>query len=182
VSKLVVTEYMSLDGVMDEPGEWSMPFFSDEAAKFKFDELFASDAMLLGRKTYDGFAAAWPKMTDEAGFADRMNTMPKYVVSSTLRDPEWAGSVVVSGDDLVAEVGRLKQEEGGDLLVAGSVQLVRALMEHDLVDELRLMVHPIVLGGGRLVFGDGMPKRTLRLADTRTFSSGVVVLTYHPAA
>jgi dihydrofolate reductase len=176
--RIVVTEYVSLDGVFEEPGQWSFPFWSEEASQFKLDELFACDAQLLGRLTYEGFAKAWPTMSDEAGFADRMNAMPKYVVSTTLRDPQWNNTTVIS-NDVPEEVARLKREPGQDILVAGSGQLVRTLLQHGLVDELRFMVHPIVLGGGKRLFTD---RYTLELTDTKQFGSGVVVLSYAPAA
>jgi dihydrofolate reductase len=180
MSKVVVTEYVSLDGVMDEPGTWSFPFFNDEAAKFKYDELFASDALLLGRVTYQGFAAAWPTMTDTGDFGERMNSMPKYVASRTLDTVEWNASLIKG--DVAEEVARLKQQPGQDILVAGSGELVHTLMQHDLIDEYRLMLHPIVLGSGKRLFREGSDTKTLRLVETKPFSSGVVVLTYHPAA
>jgi dihydrofolate reductase len=176
--RLVVTEYVSLDGIFDEPGEWSFPFWNEEAFKFKYDELFASDAQLLGRQTYEGFAKAWPTMTDEAGFADRMNTMPKYVVSRTLKNPEWTNTTVIR-ENIPEAVAALKQEPGYDILVAGSAQLVRALAEHNLVDEYRFMVHPIVLGSGNRIFDE---RRVLKLVDSKRFSSGIMVLTYEPGA
>jgi dihydrofolate reductase len=178
--KVVATEYLTLDGVFQEPGEWSFPFWSEEAAKFKFDELFASDALLLGRLTYEGFAAAWPTMTDEQGFADRMNGFPKYVVSSTLDKPEWNNSTVIKGN-IPEEVAKLKEEPGQDILLAGSGQLLEALLRDDLVDEFRFMVHPVILGSGKRLFRDGIDKRVLKLVDIKPFSSGVVVLTYEPA-
>ena len=174
--RITVTEYVSLDGVFDEPGEWSLPFWTDEAAKWKYDELFASDAMLLGRRTYEGFAAAWPTMKDERGFADRMNGMPKYVVSSTLTDPSWTNTTVIAAD----AIEELPVE---NLLVAGSAQLVGELFKRGVVDELRLLVHPIVLGSGNQLFQDGLPTTTLVLEDEQTFTSGVLALTYRrPAA
>lgn len=174
--RVIVTEYVTLDGVFDEPGEWSFPFWNEEAFKFKYDELFASDAQLLGRRTYDGFVQAWPTMSDEVGFADRMNSMPKYVVSTSLVNPEWTNTTVIR-ENVPEAVARLKQELGQDILVAGSAQLVRTLAEHDLVDEYRFMVHPIVLGSGNTIFHDRM---VLKLVDTKRFSSGIVVLTYEP--
>lgn len=184
--KLVMSEYVSLDGVFEEPGQWSFPFWSDEAAKFKFDELFAGDALLLGRLTYEGFAAAWPTMTDEAGFADRMNSIPKYVVTSTLRELTWNNSHRIEGN-IAEAVSHLKQQPGMDILLAGSGQLVRELMRHDLIDEYRFMVHPIILGSGKRLFdeGDGVPNKTLQLVSTQPFASGIVVQTYRrpePAA
>lgn len=153
--KVVASEYVSLDGVMGDPGGaektrhggWSFQFWNDEAARFKFDELFASDAMLLGRVTYEGFAKAWPSMKDEAGFADRMNNLPKYVVSKTLDTLTWNNSRLITGN-IVEEVTKLKQEPGQDILLAGSSRLFQTLMQHDLIDVYRLMVHPVVLGKG----------------------------------
>ncbi|HEV1996953.1 MAG TPA: dihydrofolate reductase family protein [Candidatus Dormibacteraeota bacterium] len=178
--KIVATEFLSLDGVFEEPGQWSFPFWSEEAGRFKAEELFASDAQLLGRLTYEGFAAAWPSMTDDAGFADRMNGMQKYVVTSTLSHPRWNNTAVINGN--VAEtVAELKTQPGQDILVAGSGQLVRTLMEHHMIDEYRFMVHPVVLGSGKRLFPEGTGKTVLRLVDSMAFSSGVVVLTYQPA-
>lgn len=186
--KVIVTEYVSLDGVMEDPGGaeksryggWSFQFWKEEAAKYKFDELFASGALLLGRKTYEGFAKAWPSVKDEYGFADRMNSIPKYVVSKTLEKAEWKNSTVIKGN-VAEEVSKLKQQPGQDILVAGSGELVRTLMQHDLVDEYRLMVHPVVLCGGKRLFQDGTARKLLKLKDTRTFATGIVVLTYRSA-
>jgi len=152
----------------------------DEGDKFKLDELVDAEAQLLGRVTYEGFAKAWPSITDEAGFAEKMNAMPKYVVSSTLTNPEWQNTTVLSGD--VAEgVSKLKQEVDGNILVAGSAQLVQALIEHDLVDELRLMVYPVVLGSGKSLFGTTSDKKALRLADSKVVGDGVQILVYESA-
>src|ERR1043166_1182066 len=151
--KLVVSEFVTLDGVMEDPGGsegldrggWAFQFErGDEGDRFKLDELMDADVLLLGRKTYEGFAAAWPDRTDEVGFAEKMNTMRKVVVSNTLEEASWANTTVVSGD-LAEAIGHLKQEDGGDILVAGSRQLVQELLELDLVDELRLMIFPVVL-------------------------------------
>jgi len=130
--------------------------------------------------TYQGFAAAWPPRTDEGGFADRINSLPKFVVSTTLAKLEWNNSRLIKGN-IAEEISRLKQQPGQDILVAGSCMLVNTLMQHDLIDEYRLMVHPIVLGSGKRLFGDGSDMKVLKLVDTRTFSSGIVVLTYQPA-
>ena len=176
---VIVSEFVTLDGVMEAPEKWSSQHWMDELATFKFDELFASDALLLGRVTYHDFAAAWPSMTDETGFADRMNSLPKFVVSTTLEEVEWNNSRLIKGN-VTEEVSRLKQQPGRDILVAGSGQLVHTLMQHGLVDEYRLMVHPVVLGSGKRLFRDGSETTALRLVDTKTFSSGVVVLTYRP--
>jgi dihydrofolate reductase len=185
--KLVVSEYVTLDGVMEDPGGgeksahggWSFQFWNDEAMQYKFDELFAADALLLGRVTYQGFAAAWPTMKDDAGFADRMNGLPKYVVSTTLQTAEWNNSTIIS-ENVVEEIARLKQQPGQDILVAGSGVLVHTLMQHDLIDEYRIMLHPIVLGSGKRLFRDGNDTKTLRLVETKPLSSGIVVLSYQP--
>ena len=177
--RLVATEYVTLDGVFEEPGQWSFPFFSEQAAQFKWRELQASDALLLGRTTYEGFAAAWPTM--EAGeFGEKMNTMTKYVVSSTLETADWPGSVVVDGD-LATEIGRLKGQAGGDLLLSGSGRLFRGLMEANQIDLYRFMVHPIVLGSGARLFSDDGVKEDLSLTHHEAFDSGIVILEYVPA-
>lgn len=178
--KLVVSEYVTLDGIMEEPGKWSFPFWSEEAAKFKSDELFASEALLLGRVTYEGFAAAWPTMEGTGEFGERMNNLPKYVASTTLTEPTWNATVIEG--DVPAAVAQLKQQPGQDLLVGGSATLVQTLMQHDLVDEYRLMVHPILLGTGKRLFNEGMAATTLNLVDTKTTGTGVVILTYHPVS
>ena len=189
--KLFITEYITLDGVFEDPGGaegtknggWSFQFWGEEAMKYKFDELFASDALLVGRVTYEGFAKAWPAMKDEVGFADRMNSIPKYVVSTTLTPEQltWNNSHLIR-ENLAEEVARLKQQEGLDIMVAASGKLVQTLMQHGLIDEYRLMVHPVVLGSGRRLFGDGIDKTVLKLVDTKTFSSGIIILTYQTAA
>jgi dihydrofolate reductase len=187
MGRIVVTEFVSLDGVMEDPGGsenfkhggWSFEIGrGDEGDKFKLDEAFASEALLLGRRTYEGFAAAWPSREGE--FADMFNTMPKYVVSSTLAAPEWQNSTVLKGD-LGTEVTKLKQEYDGDIVVHGSAQLVQTLLEQDLVDELRLMVYPIVLGSGKRIFGELKDKKPLRLVDSKIVGDGVAILTYEPA-
>jgi dihydrofolate reductase len=190
--KVVVSEFVSLDGVMEAPDKWHFPFFNEEAGKYKFDELFASDALLLGRVTYEGFAAAWPSrsngegftdsstMDDEKAFADMMNSLPKYVFSTTLEEPlEWNNSTLIEGN-VAEEVSRLKQQSGKDILVFGSTELVNTLMQHDLIDEYRLMVFPVVVGSGKRLFRDGSDTKALRLVDAKPLSSGVVVLTYQP--
>lgn len=178
---LIVTEYITMDGSFHEPGEWSFPFWNEQAMEFKKAELFSVDAMLLGRKTYDGFAAAWPTMTDEAGFADRMNGMPKYVVSSTLANPSWTNSTVIGTGDIAGSVARLKASDGGAILVAGSGQLVRALLAANLIDEMRFLVHPFVIGTGQKLFTDGLPQGAWTLTDLQRFDTGVLALTYQPA-
>ena len=187
MGRIVVTEFVSLDGVMVDPGGsenfgqggWSFKISrGDEGDKFKLDETFASDALLLGRVTYEGFAEAWPSREGE--FADKFNNMPKYVVSSTLDEPEWQNSTVLKGD-VVEEVGKLKQEHDGDIVVHGSARLVQTLIEHDLVDELRLMVYPVVLGSGKRLFGDTSDGKPLRLVDSKVVGDGVAILIYKPA-
>jgi dihydrofolate reductase len=175
--KIVVAEFLSLDGVMEEPA-WTTPYWNDEIARFKYDELFASDAHLLGRVTYQGFAAAWPSRKDEQGFADRMNNLPKYVVSTTLDKVEWNNSHLIK-ENVAEAVSLLKQQPGKDILVAGSATLVRTLIEHDLVDEYHLLVYPVVIGSGKRLFQEGI-KATLKLVDTKAFRSGVVAHIYQP--
>jgi len=178
--RLVATEYLSLDGVFEEPGQWSGPWFNDEAGQFKWDELQASDAQLLGRKTYEGFASAWPTMEGTGDFGVKMNSMPKYVVSATLKNPEWAGTKVIQGD-VADEVRKLKKQPGQDLLLAGSGQLFNALMEMKLIDIYRFMVHPVVLGKGKRLFAHGTDQIPLKLTDTKRFASGIVILELEPA-
>jgi len=186
VGRIVVTEFVSLDGVMEAPGGedfkypgWSFEFDrGDEGDKFKLDEALSAEALLLGRRTYEGFAGAWPSREGE--FADKFNTMPKYVVSSTLKDPEWNNSTVLSGD-VAEEVSKLRQEVDGNIVVHGSAQLVQTLIEHDLVDEFRLMVFPVVLGSGKRLFGETSDKKPLRLVDSKIVGDGVAILTYAPA-
>jgi dihydrofolate reductase len=185
--KVVVTMYVTLDGVMEDPGGaekfeyggWSRAYWSDEIGKFKFDELFAADALLLGRKTYEGFAAAWPNYSDEMGFADRMNNLPKHVVSTTLSELTWNNSRLINSG--VAEaVAALKEEPGQDILIEGSGQLVHSLMPTGLIDEYRLLVYPVVLGSGKRLFADGS-NATLKLVESKPLGGGVVLLTYQPA-
>ena len=187
MGNVVVSEFVSLDGVIEDPGGaesfehggWSFEFArGDDGDKFKLDEVMAADAMLLGRVTYEGFAKAWPSIRDEAGFADKMNGMPKYVVSTTLEDPQWNNTTVIDGD-LEAAITDLKQRYSGDILVAGSAQLVGALAEQGLVDEYRLMVFPLLLGSGKRLFAGGGGMTKLALAESRPVGpDGVVVATY----
>jgi len=172
--KVVVTMFLSLDGVMEDPQNWSFPYWTDEIGKLKSDELFASDAQLLGRVTYQGFAAAWPSRTDD--YADRLDSLPKYVVSKTLERAEWHNSHLISAN-VAKEVSNLKQQPGQDILVHGSPTLVQTLMQADLVDEYRLLVFPVVPGSGKRLFKDGA-KANLKLVETKAFSSGVVLLRY----
>jgi dihydrofolate reductase len=173
--KIVVSEFVTLDGVMEDPA-WTFPYWNDEIAKFKFDELFASGALLLGRVTYQGFAAAWPSRTDEQGYADRMNSLPKHVVSTTLEKAEWNNSMIIN-ENVAEQISRLKQQPGQDILLFGSGTLVQTLVQHDLVDKYNLLLYPVVLGGGKRLFRDES-KANLRLVDTKTFSSGVIALSY----
>jgi dihydrofolate reductase len=183
MAKLIVTEFVSLDGVMEDPGGaedfkyggWTFEIDRGEGDKFKLDETMETDALLLGRKTYEGFAAAWPSREGE--FADKFNTMPKYVVSSTLEDPEWTNTTVLRGDPVDA-VRKLKEEQSGTIVVHGSRQLAQALVEHDLVDQLNLMVFPVVLGSGQRLFGETTDKKRLQLVESRTVGDGVVILIY----
>src|SRR4051794_20020550 len=188
MGRIVVTEFVSLDGVMEDPGGsedfkyggWSFEFNrGDEGDKFKLDETFAADALLLGRVTYEGFAEAWPSREGE--FADKFNEMPKYVVSSTLKDPDWKNSTVLDGD-LVEDVTKLKRAVDGDIYVHGSAQLVQGLMENDLVDQVNLMVFPVVLGTGKRVFGETSDKKPLKLTDSKSVGDGVAILVYERAA
>ena len=169
---------MTLDGVVESPQDWSFPYWSDETAKFKWDELLATDAHLLGRVTYEGFATAWPDRTDAQGFADRMNSLPKYVVSTSLKKAEWNNSHIIK-TNIVDEIAKLKKQSGGDILIAGSMTLLQTLMEHDLVDEYRLLTYPIVLGKGKRLFTDGLAA-SLRLTESKPMGSGVVLLRYEP--
>jgi len=187
MGRIIVTEFASLDGVVEDPGGaedfkyggWSFEISrGDEGDRFKLDETMGSDALLLGRVTYEGFADAWPKRDGE--FADKFNNMPKYVVSSTLGNPEWTNTTVLRGD-VAEEVATLKQEQDGEIVVHGSVQLAQTLLEHDLVDELRLMVYPVVLGSGKRLFGETSDKKPLKLVDSKTVGDGVAILVYQPA-
>ena len=188
MGRIVVTEFISLDGVIEDPGGsedfkyggWSFEFDrGEEGDRFKLDETRNSAALLLGRTTYEGFAEAWPSREGE--FADLFNSMPKYVVSSTLKDPEWNNTTVLDGD-LGEETSRLREEIDGDIVVHGSGRLVQGLLERGLVDELRLMVFPVVLGTGKRLFGETRDKQTLRLSDSRTVGDGVAILVYERAA
>jgi dihydrofolate reductase len=187
MGRIVVTEFISIDGVVEDPGGaedykhggWAFEFDrGEDGDKFKLDETMDSAALLLGRTTYEGFADAWPSREGE--FADKFNQMPKYVVSSTLKNPEWTNTTVLEGD-LSASVKQLRDEVDGDIVVHGSAQLVQALIEHGLVDELRLMVFPVVLGSGKRLFGETSAKRPLKLTDSKTVGAGVAIQVYEPA-
>jgi dihydrofolate reductase len=184
LATIAVTEFISLDGVVEDPGGaedfkysgWTFEIDrGDDGNTFKLEETMATDALLLGRVTYEGFAEAWPSREGE--FADKFNTMPKYVVSSTLKQADWNNSTVLDGD-IVDEVSRLKADTEGEIVVHGSVQLAQTLLEHDLVDELRLMLFPVVLGQGKRLFGETSDKKPLQLAESRTVGDGVVILIY----
>jgi dihydrofolate reductase len=182
--KVVVSTYVTLDGVFEDPG-WSASYWSDEAQLFARDQLWASGALLVGRKTYELFAAAWPTdewIEREGEFAERMNSLPKYVASKTLDEPlEWNNSHLLEGD-VAEEVGKLKEESGQDILMYSSAELMRALMKENLIDQYRLWVHPLVLGSGMRLFPEGTGKTELRLVDTTTLPNGVVVLDHQLAS
>jgi dihydrofolate reductase len=184
MGRIVVTEFISLDGVIEDPGGaedfkyggWSFEIErGEEGDRFKLDETVNADALLLGRRTYQGFADAWPSREGE--FADKFNNMPKYVVSSTMAEPQWTNSTVIQGD-LAEEVSKLRDKHDGDIVVHGSAQLVQALIEHGLVDALHLMVFPVVLGSGKRLFGETSDKVRLRLADSKTVGDGVTILVF----
>jgi dihydrofolate reductase len=185
--KLIVTEFVTLDGVMEAPGGepthphtgWVFDYIGDEQNQFKLQEILEADAHLLGRVTYESFAGAWPQRTGE--FAEKMNSMPKYVVTTTLDELEWNNSTPINGN-VAEEVRKLKEQDDGPILVAGSRTLVHTLMEHDLIDEYRLMVFPVVLGSGKRLFGDRSDATALRLTDSKPVGpDGIVILTYEPA-
>jgi dihydrofolate reductase len=186
MGKIVVTEFLSLDGVMEAPGGedfkykgWSFEVDrGEDGNKFKLDETLETDVLLLGRVTYESFAGAWPNR--EGPFADKFNSMPKYVVTSTMKDPDWNNSTVIDGD-VVEQVSKLRQETDGIIQVPGSNQLVQTLFENDLVDELHMMIFPLVLGTGRRLFGETSDKKRMRLTDSKTVGDGVVVLVYQRA-
>ena len=186
MGKIVVTEFVSLDGVMEAPGGedfkypgWSFDFDrGEDGDQFKLDETLGSEALLIGRVTYESFANAWPSR--EGPFADKLNAMPKYVVSSTLEDPEWNNSTVIDGD-VVEEVAKLKEEIDGEIVVHGSRRLAQTLIENDLVDEVRLMIFPVVLGTGKRLFGETSDRKTMRLADSKSVGEGIAILVYQTA-
>jgi dihydrofolate reductase len=185
---VVVTEFITLDGVIEDPGGsegferggWAFQFErGEEGDKFKLDELMTADAQLLGRRTYEGFAEAWPSRTDEMGFAEKMNSMPKYVVSTTIGEPSWENTTVLRDVD---EVARIKDRHEGEILVAGSAALVQGLVDRGLVDELRLMIFPVVLGSGKRLFADGVERRPFRVVDTKQAGEVVIVTLRRPEA
>ena len=185
--RLIVAELVTLEGIMEAPGGepghphtgWAIDFMGEEQVQYKQEEALEAECLLIGRVTYESFAEGWSPRSGP--FADKMNAMPKHVVSTTLRDPAWNNSTVVGGD-VAGAVANLKKQQGGPILVAGSRMLVHALMEHDLVDEYRLMIFPVTVGSGRRLFPETPRKTTLHLAGTRAFGNGVVVHTYHPVS
>ena len=182
--RIVVSEFLSLDGVMEAPGDqdkfeqagWTMPYWNNEIGKFKQEELFDCDCLLLGRVTYQGFAEAWPSRKDDQGFADRMNNIPKYVASTTLKQLDWNNSHLIVGH-LAGEVMMLKEKPGKDILVAGSSVLIQTLMAHDLIDEYRLLVYPVILGTGKRLFKEGISKK-LKEVEAGDLGNGVMLLEY----
>jgi dihydrofolate reductase len=182
--KVIASELMSLDGVMESPDKWHFPYFNDEMGTEIGAAMATADAMLLGRVTYQEFAAFWPSQNSESSedqeFADYMNNTPKFVVSTTLEEPlEWNNSTLIKGN-VAEEITRLKQQPGGDISITGSGTLVRSLLAEDLLDELRLMVHPLVVGRGKRLFEEGGGQKALKLVDSKTFGTGVLYLTYQP--
>ena len=175
--KVIVYEYMTLDGVVEAPEKWQFPYLSDDVAEIIQSQILDADAILLGRVTYEIFAASWPMRTNnEFGVADKLNSVPKFVVSSTLDRVEWNNSKLIKGN-VLEEITKLKQLPGGNMAIIGSASLIRSLMKYELIDEYRLMVHPVVLGCGKRLFPEGI-NLALRLVDTNAFSSGVVLLRY----
>jgi dihydrofolate reductase len=184
MGRIIVTEYISVDGVVEAPSGtetfervgWTDAFTRGPAGdQFKFDETMASDALLLGRVTYEGFAPVWPRIPGE--FADRFNSMPKYVVSRTLKNPEWNNTTVLGGE-VVEEATHLKERYARDIVVHGSARLAQTLIEHDLVDELRLMVYPVIVGAGKRLFAGTSATKAMRLVEARTVNDGVHILVY----
>lgn len=186
MSKVVLSVFLTLDGVMEDPGGsegferggWQLPYFDDDSGRFMSEQLAAADALLLGRVTYEGFAASWPSITDDVGFADKMNSMPKFVASRTLTETQWNATLIKG--DVAEEVARLRQQAGQELLIFGSGDLVEALRRNNLIDEYRLWVHPIVLGSGKRLFNGASDMTALKLVDTVTTGTGVLILTYRP--
>jgi dihydrofolate reductase len=177
--KVIVSTYVTLDGRVDEIRDWAVPYDDDGGAKYHTDLLMNSDGLLLGRKTYEIFAAIWPSLSGKFPYIDKLNSMPKYVASTTLRDLEWENSHLIEGD--AAEgVAKLKEQPGQDLVIYGCLDLMHGLLEHHLVDEYRLLVHPVVLGKGRSFFKDGAERVNLDLVDTTVIPGGVAILTYQP--
>lgn len=187
--KIILSELITVDGVIEAPGGepdfkysgWSGEYFNEEYLSYKLDEVFEVGALLLGRITYQSFAAAWPSRNDEMGFADRMNSLPKFVVSSTLEKLDWSNSTLIK-EDIIERIRELKEPSGEDILIIGSGRLAQTLMAHDLIDEYRLMIHPTILGTGRQLYNNIGARKKLRLIEAKTFRTGVVVLVYHPVS
>lgn len=181
--RIIAAEFLSLDGVMESPEKWHFPYFNEEMGRAIGESFAASDAMLMGRVLYEEWAAFWPEQDpNENPMAARMNGIQKYVVSTTLKEPlEWSNSTLVRGD-VAEEVAKLKQEEGGDIVISGSGALVRSLLHYGLLDELKLTIHPIVVGGGKRLFEDGEEQTALELVDSKTFETGVLYLIYRPTS
>ena len=178
--KVIVSEFVTLDGVMESNEKWQFPYYSDDLAEFNKAQILALDAILLGRVTYEVFASSWPSRTNnEFGIADKLNSTPKFVVSSTLEKAEWNNSTLIK-ENVAEEIANLKRQPGGDIGITGSATLIQSLMQSDLIDEYRLLVHPVVVGSGKRLFRDGN-KAALKLIKTKMFSSGVVMLSYQPA-
>ena len=182
--KVVAAEFMSLDGVIEAPDQWHFPYFDEEMGEAIGEGFAASDAMLMGRVNYEGWAAYWPEQDPEENpIADTMNGRRKYVVSTTLEEPlEWSNSTLIKGNEFAEEIRNLKGQEGKDIAISGGPTLVRSLLDHGLLDELRLFVHPIVVGSGRRLFEDEAESRPLELLDSKTFKTGVLYLTYRPVS
>jgi class 3 adenylate cyclase/dihydrofolate reductase len=187
--RLIASEFVTLDGVMEAPGHephpdgknaWTLRYVGEDQQRYKAEELFEAGAILLGRVTYEIFAAFWPTAPNDQGFANRMNSIPKYVVSGSLRTAGWQNSIIIGGNP-AEKIAELKQQSGGDILLVGSADLLNSLIKHDVIDEYRIMVFPVVLGSGKRLFRDATDVTHLQLVDTRTFASGVTVLTYRPA-
>jgi len=185
--KLVVSEYSTLDGVIEDPGgldtfkqnNWHFPFFNEDVQKYKFTELAETDVLVLGRRTYQEFAPVWPSVTDETGYADRINHLHKYVFSTTLSQLEWNNSRLIKGD-IAEAISKLKQEDGQDIMVFGSSELVYQLDQQNLIDEYRILVHPVVVGRGKRLFRDGNTMQAFKLVSTQQLGSTIVALTYQP--
>jgi dihydrofolate reductase len=181
VRKLIAYEYLTLDGVMEAPEKWQFPYLSDDFTEFNKAQILSFDASLLGRVTYEIFASYWPSQTNnEFGLADKINSAPKFVVSSTLEKPEWNNTTLIK-ENATEEINRLKQQDGGDIGIIGSAALVQSLMQTDLIDEYRLLVHPIVVGSGKRLFKEETEATSLNRVETKVFDSGVVLICYQPA-
>jgi dihydrofolate reductase len=178
--KIIVSEFVSLDGVIEAPQNWHFPFVTDDMMQIVMSQLMGADAYLYGRKTYEEFASYWPNATDDgSGMADKLNRTPKYVVSTTLQSVDWQPATLIKGN-VAEEIRKLKQGPGGDIGLTGSATLIQSLLKGGLIDELQLMVHPVVVGSGKRLFKDGMDKADLKLVETKVFDGGVVLLVYRP--